>query len=467
MNSRVSAMVVFFCLYLTQSATAQPRIQAVVNAASYSTSLAPGTWAAIFGTQLAPDTGSASSVPLATELHGVSVSVNGIAAPLLYVSPTQVNALIPFEAASPGRSQQITVPVTLKTSDGTSSAFNVKLSRNAPAIFTQNGSGTGDALAFDANFRPVSSFDGGPIVLYATGLGPTTPSASSVSGGASTEPFNRIQDVVNVIIGETPATVLFAGLAPGFPGIYQINVLPQGPITNRVYLAMSPQMSNIATLSVPAGVNVAQVTGSTDGLYPASGAAAAPFGGNSTSAPIAFSAMLYAGTFNTDFDIVPAAKPFQIVAQIRDRTNVVSRAVVDIQPASHTWQATLPVPTTPARQYDFSEASLSVTDFLSGQPFPGSRVPPSRLDPMAVAAIGALPLPNTEPAQHSLNATFVASGTLPAGDHFSIGPSSLTQLANFGGFQIISWQPGASLTATFELFVDGKLVASKDVNYQE
>ena len=469
MTSRTMTVLSAFCFCLTPCVKAQPAIKAVVNAASYTASLAPGTWAAIFGEHLASGTTSASSVPLATELNGVSVLVNGIAAPLLYVSPTQVNALIPFEVASLAPLQQVTVPVTLKTQAGTSPAVNIRLSRNAPAIFTQNGTGAGNALAFDASFNPVSSFDGGPVVLYATGLGPTTPAASSASGGDPAEPFNRAQDIVTVLIGENPARILFAGLAPGFPGVYQINAVPQAPVSNRVYLAMYPQMSNIATLSVPTGLNVARVTGSLDGLYPASGTAAAAFGGKATSAPISFSAMLVAGTLDVSFDIVLGAKPFTIAAQIRDSSSVVAsaRAVIDINPADNTWQGSLPVPATPERQYDFSPTGVAVTDFLSGQPFVGNIVPASRLDPIAVSAVRALPLPNVQPPAHSPNATFFSSGTLPAGGHFSISPSVQTELANFGAFEFISHQPGVSQTVTFELFVDGSLIASKVVNYQE
>ena len=98
-------------------------ILAVVNAASYTTSVAPGSYVAIFGTQLAPAPMGAPSVPLPVLLNNVSVTVAGKAAPLSYVSPTQVNALVPFEAASLTGTQKATVPVILTTPSGASPAL--------------------------------------------------------------------------------------------------------------------------------------------------------------------------------------------------------------------------------------------------------------------------------------------------------------------------------------------------------
>ena len=83
------------------TADAQPKVSAVLNAASYSAVVAPGTWVAIFGTNLAPAPAGAQTVPLPTVLGGVSVTVGGVPAPLLYASATQVNALIPATVAIP------------------------------------------------------------------------------------------------------------------------------------------------------------------------------------------------------------------------------------------------------------------------------------------------------------------------------------------------------------------------------
>src|ERR1700736_39897 len=79
----------------TCAASAQPVVSAVLNAASYDALVSPGCLVSIFGSNLAPAPASAA---------GVSVSVAGLSAPLLYVSPGQINALIPFETAIPANS---------------------------------------------------------------------------------------------------------------------------------------------------------------------------------------------------------------------------------------------------------------------------------------------------------------------------------------------------------------------------
>ena len=130
--------------------------------------------------------------------------------------------------------------------------MNITLVRNAPALFTQNAQGTGMAIAFNANFQPITSLGSDVIILYAAGLGPTNPPpASSAQGGASAEPLNRVADQVQVFLGEVPCQVQFAGLAPGFPGIYQLNVIPPAaPASNRLYIVENDVTSNVTTLPV-------------------------------------------------------------------------------------------------------------------------------------------------------------------------------------------------------------------------
>src|SRR5689334_4361432 len=95
-RARVLSLILFACSGPWLGSSKAQTIAAVLNGASYSTSLAPGTWAAIFGSNLAGSTATAQSVPLPSKLGDVTVTVGGIAAPLLYVSAGQVNALIPY-----------------------------------------------------------------------------------------------------------------------------------------------------------------------------------------------------------------------------------------------------------------------------------------------------------------------------------------------------------------------------------
>jgi len=182
-------------LCLTTPVLAQPTVQSVVNAASRGGALAPGTWAIIAGAGLAP--GEASADSAATSLNGVSVMVGGVPAPMLHVAPDQINALIPFEAASPRLGEQVTLPIVVTTPDGASVQFDVKLSRVAPGIFTKSGDGMGDALAWDADGDPISGVGDGQITLWATGLGP--------AGDGS-----RLIDPVFASVGDVFANATFA-----------------------------------------------------------------------------------------------------------------------------------------------------------------------------------------------------------------------------------------------------------------
>jgi hypothetical protein len=369
--------------------------------------------------------------------------------------------VVPFEAAL-GAS----IPVVVTTSEGASVPLNISLVRNAPAIFTQNAQGTGMAIAFNSSFQPVTSVGSDAIILYGVGLGPTNPPpASSAQGGASTEPLNRVAAQVQVFIGEVPCQVQFAGLAPGFPGIYQLNVIPpQAPLSNRLYIAENGVMSNITTLPIPVGTNVTNVHGSIDGLYPASGAYAIQAGNKPTSGPVSFSEMLNAGAASVSFDIRPNAQPFTVVAMGPGAT-----AVLQIDPIGGTWQGYATSPTQVARVGDFSGYSIVVYDLLSGTPFPGNIIPVSRFDPIEFKAAGLLPIPNVFPTTPSPNATFAyASRTLMQSGHFSIGSGQASDdLSNlfFGGFVNIGQPPPSNQTAEFLLFVDGMLVATKDVSY--
>jgi uncharacterized protein (TIGR03437 family) len=428
----------------------QPVVQAVLNGASYSGNIAPGTWVSIFGTQLAPSTATASGVPLQTNLGGVSVTFNGTEAPLYYISSTQINAVVPFELTVPLGMALRAVPVVVTTPAGVSAPLNISLSRESPGIFTLNGQGTGKAIAFDVNFNPVAVITGGPIVLYADGLGPTNPPASSASGGASTAPFNQVVDNLTVFVGDTPATVLFAGLAPGFPGIYQLNVMPNGPISDRVYLQIGGWQSNIVSLPITAGSNVTNASGTISSLYPPA------------TGPVVSSALLIAGTFTVDFDLQPFALPFSILAASDS-----SSTVIAVNPGAGTWQATVTVVTPAAEDGNFASSGGLLWDFLTCtsnglcDPFPNNIIPESLLDPLALQAINKLPQA-TLPLAGSPNATFSASGTL-AGTHVSIGSSS--NLANFGGFLQIPQVGPASRNASFSLYVDGALIASSSASY--
>ncbi|HTR38056.1 MAG TPA: hypothetical protein VMH80_19240 [Bryobacteraceae bacterium] len=209
----------------------KPVVTAALNAATFAKDqpLVQGSLASIFGTNLAPSTVVASAVPLPFALHGVSVTIAGVAAPLLFVSSGQINLQIPWTLQT-GSSD---IVVTLNGS--VSAAFSAMVGGLAPGIFTTNY-GTGPAIAINPDgslAQPVGSISGivthpakvgDTIILLGTGLGITKPSVPA-AGAASSDQLRTAIIQPTVTIGGVPATVSFAGLSPQFVGVNQLNVV--------------------------------------------------------------------------------------------------------------------------------------------------------------------------------------------------------------------------------------------------
>ncbi|MBZ5619594.1 MAG: hypothetical protein LAQ69_12855 [Acidobacteriia bacterium] len=454
--SRILAMVVAASA-LECEAWAQPVVSAVLNGASYSAVVAPGSWVTIFGTNLALNSQSAS-VSLPNALAGVSVSVGSVTAPLLYVSPNQVNALIPLEVAIPAST---VVPLVVNSQGVQAKPYNLRLTRDAPGIFTRNGAGTGRALVFDAGFRAVDTVGAKDIVvLYATGLGPTDASGSVI-------------DTVEVYIGERQAQLLSASLAPGFPGIYQLNVTAPVPATDRLYLRVGGWQSNIVDVGIRSGVNATNVAGSIDGLYPSTD----PFfnlppcvdeeSTTPCNAGQTLSIMLHAASFNLSFDIVPSADPFDVAA-----VGTGGASVISINPAAGTYTASVSTLTLEAARGDFSKSVVPLWDYTNCDvqtlvcfAFPGPSVlPPSRIDPYWLQAIRMLPVPSAT-APTSPNVIVQVSGNL-SGRRLVIDGQTNTALSRFGGIVQVPLGPFDTSQSTFKLYVDGRLVTSKDFPFR-
>ncbi len=246
------------------SFAAGPAITAagVVNAASYTTTLAGGMIASIFGAGFSTSAVSAPSVPLPTTLGGATVLVDGIPAPLFYVSGGQINFQIPSEALN---ESQATIAVM--NNGLTSNVVTVKVSASAPSIFTLNSQGTGPgAIKNDANGYfacPLDSLPNGAcrpasvgtfISIFATGLGALQ--GVNVADGSPLRNNDIASTVVNptVTIGGIHAAVTYAGLAPGFVGLYQVNVaVPPGVQSGNavpVVISLNGAQSNTATIAI-------------------------------------------------------------------------------------------------------------------------------------------------------------------------------------------------------------------------
>lgn len=222
---------------------APPSISAVVHSATQQPILSPGELITIYGTGFNIAPFSAQSI-YPTTLSNTRVTVNGIPAPLLYVSPTQINAVVPYEItlleAQQATQPTITAPVVVTYDFMPSTAFNVQVLPSAPGIFTvaPNGKGQGaiqnvdpqtGALTVNSAANPASK--GSTIVIYATGVGIWN--QTSADGAVITDvldPPYYYPGAASLTIGGQPATLLYAGAAPNMvSGMLQVNaIVPDG-----------------------------------------------------------------------------------------------------------------------------------------------------------------------------------------------------------------------------------------------
>ena len=193
--------------------------------------LAPGGFISIFGSNLAQGSNLVSTYPYPTQLSGTQVLLGGEPLPLEYAGPGQINAVIPYD---------VPVNSTLQlmvTQNGASSMPETVLVGPAqPSVFTQNQSGTGAGAvlviqASGAEFLNTPSAPAGAgdvLAIYCTGLGAVSPPLPAGTA-APLSMLSRTVNPVTVTIGGVPAPVSFAGLAPGFAGLYQVNAtVPAG-----------------------------------------------------------------------------------------------------------------------------------------------------------------------------------------------------------------------------------------------
>jgi uncharacterized protein (TIGR03437 family) len=209
------------------ASVAPPQISAVVSAADGVSPAAPGGLITLYGSQLSPTNLATSQIPVPTALANSCVTVNGQPIPLIFVSPTQVNAQMPFQAVGDET-------VVVHTPGGISNNFNIVVQPNAPAVFLSGVAGpqtnlptvirlSNGLLATDSN--PVHPGD--TLVIYVTGLGQTNP--TGVTGyPAPGSPLASALILPSVTLGGMNLSVGYAGLAPGEVGVYQINVTVPG-----------------------------------------------------------------------------------------------------------------------------------------------------------------------------------------------------------------------------------------------
>jgi uncharacterized protein (TIGR03437 family) len=210
--------------------------QGIVNAASsapFTARIAPGEFLTLYGNNLASSGQVAPQLPFPTTLNNVQVMVNGVAAPIYYVSPTQVSILVPYGITGTIAQFQVS------NNQALSNIVTMAIGTTAPGVFTDNtGLGYGKIEHQDGSLVTSQSPAqiGETISVYLAGLGAVTPTV----GDGAAAPSDSLVKTTNTITADitgTTATVTFAGLAPGFAGLYQVNVtIPSGLTAGDNYL---------------------------------------------------------------------------------------------------------------------------------------------------------------------------------------------------------------------------------------
>lgn len=192
-----------------------PRIDAVYDGASFEwgNAVAPGEVVTLIGAELASATQSAASAPLPASLSDVSVTIGGIAAPLYYVSPTQINFQAPLGLTLGAADLAVTRGATV-----THRAVNAVAAR--PGIFFVNGV---PAVTHASDFSLVTAANpahpGEYLAVFCSGLGATTPAVAA----GQVSPLALLQAQAFGVVGGREINVQYAGLAPGSIGLYQVN----------------------------------------------------------------------------------------------------------------------------------------------------------------------------------------------------------------------------------------------------
>jgi uncharacterized protein (TIGR03437 family) len=199
----------------------------ILNAASLATGpVAPGSIVSIFGSGMAGGTGQSDTVPVSTTVAGARLTLNGVAMPLFYVSPGQINAQVPYETATG------TANLVVAASGVSGAPVPLSVAPAAPGIFQL---GNNRAAMQNADYSINSDNNpakvGSAVTIYLTGQGPLDHTiATGAVASPDANPLYSATLPTTVTIGTTAAKVAFAGLTPGMVGLMQVNaVVPDMP----------------------------------------------------------------------------------------------------------------------------------------------------------------------------------------------------------------------------------------------
>jgi len=251
-------LICFFLTNLSSMAQTPTILQGgVVNVASYAAHapLAPGSIGTAFGNFLLPaPTAELGGIQLPTNIGGLSLMVGGQAAPLFYVSGSEVNFQVPWEVAG---AAQTTVAATLNSQTGPGQT--VGIAAFSPGIFAANSQGTGQGAILDSSYKLVNASNPATagssyIQLYCTGLGVVTNQPPD-GAPALASPLSKTLTTPVVTIGGANAMVAFSGLAPTLVGVDQINVLVPAESATGAAVPVSIAIGGVTSNTVTVAVN--------------------------------------------------------------------------------------------------------------------------------------------------------------------------------------------------------------------
>ncbi|HXA52565.1 MAG TPA: hypothetical protein VNV86_19750 [Candidatus Acidoferrum sp.] len=230
--------------------------QGVVNAANnvpFTAQVSPGEVVTLYGTGFTTQTLTTPGVPFPNTLGGAQVTITyldansksvSVIAPVYYVSPTQISAVVPFTVPNDGTQLTFTV-----TNGSASNAVTVYSGPSSPGIFTQPSGGIGSGAVLHADFSLVTAASpaksGETIQVFLTGVGTVTGNTAAGAAGPTSPLATTVLPVDIGIIGSDgnfyDGTAIFSGLAPGLGGLYQVNVtlpanLPAGTAVLSIYV---------------------------------------------------------------------------------------------------------------------------------------------------------------------------------------------------------------------------------------
>lgn len=220
----------------------------IVNSASnapFTAGIAPGELLTMYGSNLAAATlvaptadASGNPIPLPTSLGGVQVTIGGLPAPIYYVSPSQMSVIVPYGVSG------TTAQIQVTNSQGASNIVYEYVNETLPGVFSQNQNGTGygaivhlgignstvpaGTVVSDAN----PAVEGETLSVFLTGLGAVSPAISD--GAPGPNPVANATGSFSVYFGAdtTAVTPSYAGLAPGYDALYQLNItVPASSLT--------------------------------------------------------------------------------------------------------------------------------------------------------------------------------------------------------------------------------------------